>query len=390
MKALRLTILFLLGFALIAAVCALVEAPRIERELTITSCQALDREGIDVETVVFDGRDGVLAGKVDAPVLKRRATQTVLSVWGVRRLRNDLGISEKEIQNTPVKPIEETVVAITPVEPASTPAPTVPASQEEKENEPLPLSGPVLGIEIFPEKFRISGEVKTQENLEQLKAIANRVNPERKVETGNIQLNEDREDLAAYAPVLDALVAMDIRVKRGIIIVICRSVIIAGTVASEGIKESISAEARIKIPQDFRFYNWLSVDETPSPVQESLDKLLIGKTVEFDHNSDQLTRAGASLLGEIAETLKRFPQTLIEIRGHTDWHGEDAFNLDLSRRRAATVKRSLTAKGISESLLNVSGYGESRPIADNRTAAGRARNRRVEFIVLRNERKEET
>ncbi|MEI9808091.1 MAG: OmpA family protein [Bacteroidota bacterium] len=84
-------------------------------------------------------------------------------------------------------------------------------------------------------------------------------------------------------------------------------------------------------------------------------------------------------LNEVAQILKDNPQTKLAIDGHTDNVGSDASNQKLSENRANAVKSYLVKQGVDESRLNVTGHGESEPIADNKTAAGRQQNRRVEL-----------
>ena len=79
--------------------------------------------------------------------------------------------------------------------------------------------------------------------------------------------------------------------------------------------------------------------------------------------------------------LNENPTFNVNIDGHTDSQGNDAYNLTLSDNRAASVKAYLVSKGIAESRLTSTGYGESKPIADNTKVAGRAQNRRVEMIL---------
>jgi len=80
--------------------------------------------------------------------------------------------------------------------------------------------------------------------------------------------------------------------------------------------------------------------------------------------------------------MNQYPQTKWDIQGHTDDVGKDEYNKDLSNRRAASVKNYFISKGISADRLQSAGYGEERPVADNKTAAGRAQNRRVEILLI--------
>ena len=82
-------------------------------------------------------------------------------------------------------------------------------------------------------------------------------------------------------------------------------------------------------------------------------------------------------LDELAELLKKYEAANLVIEGHADSQGEDAFNLTLSQKRTESVKEYLMGKGIMESRLTAIGFGETQPIADNNTALGRAKNRRV-------------
>jgi OOP family OmpA-OmpF porin len=70
--------------------------------------------------------------------------------------------------------------------------------------------------------------------------------------------------------------------------------------------------------------------------------------------------------------LKNFPEVKVEIQGHSDSMGDDAYNLSLSQKRAESVMTYLTTQGVPAAQLTAKGYGESAPIADNKTAAGRA------------------
>jgi outer membrane protein OmpA-like peptidoglycan-associated protein len=103
----------------------------------------------------------------------------------------------------------------------------------------------------------------------------------------------------------------------------------------------------------------------------------------FDVNSDKLKPESYGTLKEMANVLKEYGDLKVKIVGHTDADGKDDANLDLSKRRAASVKAALAKEfGIDESRMETDGKGESEPIDKNDTPAGKANNRRVEFIKI--------
>lgn len=119
------------------------------------------------------------------------------------------------------------------------------------------------------------------------------------------------------------------------------------------------------------------VDDMGCPLQSKARGILKGVT--FKSNSPELAENAAAVLDGVAEELKQFPEVKVEIQGHSDSVGEDAHNLALSQKRAETVMTYISSKGIPSAQMTAKGYGESAPIADNKTAAGRAQNRRVEM-----------
>lgn len=106
--------------------------------------------------------------------------------------------------------------------------------------------------------------------------------------------------------------------------------------------------------------------------------------VNFEFNSDRLTTASLGVLDGVAADLKKHPRLRIELQGHTDSSGADAYNLALSQKRADAVRTRLVEQGVPAGQLESKGYGESQPIANNATPDGRAQNRRVVMLVLAN------
>ena len=110
-------------------------------------------------------------------------------------------------------------------------------------------------------------------------------------------------------------------------------------------------------------------------------KIELKQTVFFDTNKTTIKPVSFALLDDVASAMKDNPKITVEVQGHTDSQGDDAFNLKLSQGRAESVRTYLIKKGVSSDRMVPKGYGENVPIDDNRTAAGRAQNRRVEFVI---------
>jgi outer membrane protein OmpA-like peptidoglycan-associated protein len=114
----------------------------------------------------------------------------------------------------------------------------------------------------------------------------------------------------------------------------------------------------------------------------ALDQRFILRGVKFEFDSDRLTKPAEKILDDVADTLAAYPDVAVEVEGHTDSIGTDSYNLGLSERRANSVKRYLSGRGVAGSRMRPIGYGETKPIADNATPEGQEENRRVEFKVM--------
>ena len=105
--------------------------------------------------------------------------------------------------------------------------------------------------------------------------------------------------------------------------------------------------------------------------------------VNFESNSSVIQSAFDSELGIAAQTLKDNPQLRARVEGHTDSVGTEEYNQWLSERRAGAVRALLIDRdGVNPSQVTAAGYGESKPVANNRDRGGRAQNRRVELILV--------
>lgn len=153
-------------------------------------------------------------------------------------------------------------------------------------------------------------------------------------------------------------------------------------------KVLLSYRNKVAIDKDKMPYNpeELTEDEIRS-LQEKLNSLhfdevlLITDKITFELGSAEIQPTSYPELDKIAEILKQ-KKVRVRIEGHTDDIGEAAFNQLLSEKRAESIKNYLVLKGLDPQRFETVGYGESKPIADNKTEKGRAQNRRVEFLII--------
>ncbi|XYH96988.1 OmpA family protein [Sorangium sp. So ce1128] len=122
----------------------------------------------------------------------------------------------------------------------------------------------------------------------------------------------------------------------------------------------------------------------PKAVRVTEKNVVILQQVQFDTDKATIKPVSDPLLDEVAQVLKEHPEiVLIEIQGHTDDRGTEEHNRVLSQNRANSVMAALVRRGIDSTRLTAQGYGREQPIDDNKTEAGRQRNRRVQFNIIK-------
>jgi OOP family OmpA-OmpF porin len=168
-------------------------------------------------------------------------------------------------------------------------------------------------------------------------------------------------------------------ISRGQLKVDGSNVSLRGDVASEAQRQQIATDIAASLNPTYVVNNGLRVAATEQGV---LDAALANRIIEFESGKATLTDSGRGILDQMAAALQRLHGIRVEVIGHTDNAGSRAGNLSLSQARAEAVKNYVANRGINPELIAVSGEGPDRPVADNRTAEGRARNRRIEFKVI--------
>ena len=145
--------------------------------------------------------------------------------------------------------------------------------------------------------------------------------------------------------------------------------------------------------------NWLTPEETNKRLEDLhkesgavnakecqllMNSIVRGSAIRFSVNSSVIKPDSFDVLTKVQSVASRCTNTVIRIEGHTDSDGSDAYNLELSKRRARAVIAYLIQQGIPTKRLDAKGYGEKQPVASNGSAQGKALNRRIEFVVFEN------
>jgi len=168
-------------------------------------------------------------------------------------------------------------------------------------------------------------------------------------------------------------------ISRGQLQVDGTSVSLRGDVASEAQRQQIAGDIALGLDHSYTVNNGLRVAASE---QGMLDAALADRIIEFESGKAALTDSGKAILDQMGVALLRLKDKKVEVIGHTDNAGSRAGNLSLSQARAEAVKAYVLGRGVREDMIAVSGEGPDRPVADNRTPEGRARNRRIEFKVV--------
>lgn len=169
------------------------------------------------------------------------------------------------------------------------------------------------------------------------------------------------------------------QVSRGQLAVEGNRVGIRGDVASEVLRQQVAGDLAASLNPTYTISNGLRVN---APAQKLLDSALARRIIEFESGQAVIRPSGLQILDEMAAAMARIGGRKVEVIGHTDNTGAREANLALSLARAGAVRSYLAGKGIAAATIAVAGAGPDQPVADNGSAEGRARNRRIEFRVL--------
>jgi len=323
-------------FALLALLCVTRNAPRIEAGLTDASRAAFDAAGIPPGLVVVDGRDACVRLPSDAEQTVR-GREALAGVTGLRVIEAGCDVSE--------------------------------------------LAAASFCAERAPEEIVVEGALPT-DDADAVYAVIDHLAPRLPVKRGIATADVADAPWTEALPSAINLVAA--RVLDPSLCVQAGQVVVRGRVPTEAVRENVT-EGLERLFRGLAVVDELAVSppETAEELQRGLDQFVASRVIEFEFDSDALTPEGRATADEVGALLAATPGLRVEIAGHTDSVGAEDVNLDLSRNRARAVRNHLVEDlGLSAGRFETTGFGETRPIADNGTPEGRQENRRTEFRVL--------
>lgn len=246
-----------------------------------------------------------------------------------------------------------------------------------------PFYGLVLAITVLCSSFCVAqpivaeGVVPNEANKQQILNQLRRVYGQDQV-VDKIQVRPV-ETPTGWGESVSKLITPELKkVSQGKLAVSGTSVQLSGkTATQEDIQKTTSLFQSLVIAP-YRLNTQLSVNLAE---QKVIDDALKNRIIEFESGSAVLASSGTQILDEMVVALNKVQGKNVKITGHTDSSGNPQRNQQLSVDRALAVKRYLIDKGIAETRLSTTGLGSDKPVADNTTADGRKKNRRIEFEV---------
>lgn len=395
-------LLTLLGLPLLFFMMTNAREGGVENDLATRSTAALKAAGMDWATVNLDqrGRDAQLNGMAASAQEREAAFKTVQNVYGVRDVQNRVEVA------TAAAPAQEPVQAT-----AAAPAP-------ESIQAPAQLKTPDFSLQVVEGKVVLQGVMGSQQEIDAaVKAVQSAYGT---VQVDNqLQLAEGvapadwLNSVASLLPALQGLENASLKVSAA-------GNSIGGDLPSDADKAGLLEKAKqvlgagiadqlaVKAPAAPEPTPIPTPVTEPAPVaaapvkaapevaptpeqqavtncQQQLNDAMTGKTVLFETNKSAIKKDSLALLDSLVGIISSCQSVIagrgIQVSGHTDNVGNDAYNQKLSQQRAGAVKDYFVKKGINGDLIKSVGFGESKPIASNNDEAGRSQNRRITFDI---------
>ena len=369
MRKLAIAILVLL-LVLLIFWCLFQHSPVVEEHVegeVGNALSAIDVERADVDfsqvTVDADIRNVVLSGNVGSEQEKQ--------------LAGKVAAETNPVDLWPASWVDNNIV-VAAAEPA--PAPTA---------APTPVPAPVADYEtrfnLDKERLVITGMVPSENSRQMIMDKLKRQFDGREIEIVDQMKVETRGVPDTWGASTDAIIKRLSNFDSGDARIFNKEVSVDGMVGSDALKQQtvsgLNAELSGRTQLTLNINAPAAEKQAAINCQKEFNDILAKGTILFNTDSDVIKPVSYPLLSELAAEFEKCPASSVDILGHTDSVGNEAYNMQLSQRRAAAVTRYLSSKGVDVSRITSIGRGEEAPIADNATKEGRAKNRRIEFKV---------
>jgi OOP family OmpA-OmpF porin len=338
MSRLLAVLLGALLFTALTVFCVARQSPIIVEKLTAGSASSLADEGMDWAVATVDGRGVTLTGFAPSEEERLRAIEVVRGVPGVGRIDDRLALKPRVFEFVAYRRGYRVVLSG-----------NVPDNQSKSEM--VTRAASLFGDAAVVDELFVSGPPP------------------------------DEAWVAMARRGIDLLVKLDsgrVRLRN-------RDVALSGVAATTQEQDRIGFELLEELPAGYTSSVDITVPEQGGLSSEecaaAFEALMLGSQISFETDSARLTPESSPVLNEVVSLAKRCPNTHIEVRGHTDSLGDADRNLTLSRQRALAVLDYIVGRGVDARRIAARGFGETQPVATNRTRRGRALNRRIEFNV---------
>ncbi len=355
MSRLLILLLGLILFLLFGYWCVYEKAaPTIQNDIKDRVLNALDKGGYSTLDISIDGRDVTLSGSVEEKT-QRGDVERISMVKGVRLIENQILVNKKAVQTPYFLNVEKNAA------------------------NHLNLKGFVPDA-LTHHNF-VSYLMETFDTTS--------------IEDHLIEQTDPPDNWTSLSRLgLDALV----QTQAGVLNISNDELRLTGNVSSEETRQQIISALTKQLPKNIKTTTRLDIEQTQSlnvkemdskethkmtaiACQDELDKALSGTKIIFNISSSKINSSSYPVLEKIAEIKAKCPALTLHIVGHTDSVGNENFNLQLSKKRAQSVKEYFSTAGINNNNMIAEGVGSTQPIADNRTKKGRNKNRRIEMSI---------
>jgi OOP family OmpA-OmpF porin len=254
---------------------------------------------------------------------------------------------------------------------------------------PTALAAPSFSATLDNNHLTLSGSIGSEAHRSALIVRAQELLRGSRIKISDHVVRSGEVATAGWEPALPALLGVLMTLQgNGSISVHDQVIAVNGTVSSADQKAKVMRDLTAAAGSSYRLEDHLAVLSHPdvdtrlsrASIQSNLDEILRRESIGFERNSAVINARGRATLDKLVPILRRAPGLTVEVGGHTDSYGDPNFNLQLSRRRAESVRQYLLNREVPNRLSAV-GYGSTRPLSTERARAAQQKNRRIELRV---------